>query len=86
MSETINIITIGDVVGEPGRRAVQKLLPVLRQQYRCDFCVVNGENAAGGAGITPKIFSELREAGADIITSGDHIWDNIEILSIMGIE
>ena len=76
MSEIIRAIMIGDVVGEPGRRGVQKLLPTLKQQYEPHLCVINGENAAGGSGITPKIFWELREAGADVVTSGDHIWDN----------
>ncbi len=86
MSEKVTILFAGDVVGEPGRRAIQKLLPKLREFYKADFCVVNGENAAGGAGITPRIFAELRDAGADVITSGDHIWDNKEILMIMGTE
>ena len=84
MPETLTIIFVGDVVGEPGRRTVQKLLPPLRNQYHATFCVVNGENSAGGAGITPKTFRELREAGADVVTTGDHIWDNKEILPFIG--
>jgi 2',3'-cyclic-nucleotide 2'-phosphodiesterase len=84
VSKFINIIFAGDVVGEPGRRAIRELLPKLREEHQAEFCVVNGENSAGGAGITPKIFSELREAGADVVTTGDHVWDNKEILSIVG--
>ncbi len=86
MSQTITVIFVGDVVGEPGRRAIRDLLPPLRQEHHADLCIVNGENAAGGTGITPKIFEELRAAGADVITTGDHIWDNKEILSILSTE
>lgn len=86
MSKVLTILFVGDVVGEPGRRAVVKLLPELRQRYKTHLCVVNGENAAGGSGITSKIFADLREAGADVITSGDHIWDHKEILSIIATE
>ncbi len=83
MSQTVTILLVGDVVGEPGRRAVRKLLPDIRKQHKADLCIVNGENSAGGSGITPKIFTELRDAGADVVTTGDHIWDNKEILPIM---
>jgi len=86
MSETLTILFSGDVVGEPGRRAIRQLLPRAREEHHADFCVVNGENAAGGAGITPKTFAELREAGADVVTTGDHVWDNKEVLSILGVE
>lgn len=86
MSEIVTILFSGDVVGEPGRRAIRKLLPDLREQVGADFCVVNGENAAGGSGITPRIFEELRGAGADVVTTGDHVWDNKEILPIIGNE
>lgn len=86
MPDTLTILFVGDVVGEPGRRAIKKLLPILRQRHKADLCIVNGENSAGGSGITPKIFEELREAGADVVTSGDHIWDNKEILPIMATE
>ena len=86
MSKTVTIIFCGDVVGEPGRRAIGKLLPALKNFHKADLCVVNGENSAGGAGITPKTFTELREAGADVVTTGDHLWDNKEVLSILGKE
>jgi len=82
----MTILFAGDVVGEPGRRAIAQLIPLERERHHADFCVVNGENAAGGAGITPKIFADLRAAGVDVVTSGDHVWDNKEILPLIGVE
>ena len=66
---------MGDVVGKPGRRAVAQLLPQLRSELRIDLAVVNGENAAGGAGLTADIARELRDAGADVVSNGNHVWD-----------
>ncbi len=86
MSQTINILFSGDIVGEPGRRAIHQLLPKLVKLHQADFCIANGENTAGGSGITPKIFTELREAGVDVITTGDHVWDQKEILPFIGNE
>ncbi|HOK76791.1 MAG TPA: TIGR00282 family metallophosphoesterase [Verrucomicrobiota bacterium] len=77
----MNILFIGDVVGEPGRRAVRQMLPRLRQRWQVDFVVVNAENAAGGAGITPNTAAELFSAGADVLTTGDHVWDHKEIVA-----
>ena len=77
----MRILFLGDVVGEPGRKAVIKRLKSLKDQHRADFIVVNGENAAGGRGITPKICIELMRAGATVITTGDHVWDQQEIVS-----
>ncbi len=71
---------IGDIVGRPGRRAVHILLSKLRQEYGLDLVVANGENAAGGFGITPETARELLDAGVDVITSGNHLWDQREIL------
>ena len=76
----LTILFLGDVVGEPGRSAVIARLPELKQQHAIDFIVVNGENAAGGRGITPKITIDLLRAGVSVITSGDHIWDQKEIV------
>lgn len=73
-------LLIGDVIGKPGRRAVKALLPELRRQYRIDLVVANGENAAGGIGLTPATATELRESGVDIITSGNHIFKHREII------
>ncbi len=66
---------VGDVVGRPGRRAVRALLPDLRRELELDLVVANGENAAGGLGLTLDTARELLEAGVDVLTSGNHIWD-----------
>src|SRR5881296_62833 len=76
----MNILMVGDVYGEPGRQAVAKLVPRLRQEHAIDFCVVNIENAAAGFGVTPAIARQTLEAGADVMTSGNHIWDKREIV------
>ncbi len=75
----IKILFLGDIVGEPGRRAVIESLPHIRDEHGIDFIIVNGENSANGRGITPKISIDLLRAGAAVITSGDHIWDQREI-------
>lgn len=79
-SGVFRILFLGDVVGEPGRRAVMKRVPALKKELEIDFVVVNGENAAGGRGITPKISIDLLRAGVAVLTSGDHIWDQSEII------
>ena len=71
---------IGDVVGKTGRKAVRELLPKLRQEFQLDMVVANGENAAGGAGLTTHTATELFSSGVDVITSGNHIWDQKEII------
>ncbi len=76
----IRILFLGDVVGEPGRKAVAARLPGLREEENLDFIVVNGENSAGGRGITPRISIDLLRAGAAVITTGDHVWDQREIM------
>jgi metallophosphoesterase (TIGR00282 family) len=82
----LTILFLGDVVGEPGRSAVIGRLPQLKEQHGIDFTIVNGENAAGGRGITPKITIDLLRAGVSVITSGDHIWDQKEIISFIDME
>ncbi len=77
---SIRILFLGDVVGEPGRKAVIGQLPVLKQEKGIDFIIVNGENAAGGRGITPRITIDLLRAGAAVVTTGDHVWDQQEIV------
>jgi metallophosphoesterase (TIGR00282 family) len=74
---------VGDVVGKPGRRAVTTLLPQLRQELDTDLVIANGENAAAGRGLTMSTADELFEAGVDVITSGNHIWDQKEILPFL---
>jgi len=76
----IRILFLGDVVGEPGRKAVIAQMPLLKQSEALDFIIVNGENSAGGRGITPKISIDLLRAGAAVITTGDHVWDQQEIV------
>jgi 2',3'-cyclic-nucleotide 2'-phosphodiesterase len=71
---------IGDVFGDPGRTAVAKLVPKLRQEHAIDFCVINVENAAGGSGVTPAMARQFLEQGADVMTSGNHIWNRREIV------
>jgi 2',3'-cyclic-nucleotide 2'-phosphodiesterase len=77
---SIRILFLGDVVGEPGRKAVIEQLPLLKQSEELDFIIVNGENSAGGKGITPKICIDLLRAGAAVVTTGDHVWDQQEIV------
>jgi 2',3'-cyclic-nucleotide 2'-phosphodiesterase len=75
----LTILFLGDIVGEPGRSAVIARLPGLKAKYAVDFIVANGENAAGGRGITGKITIDLLRAGVAVVTSGDHIWDQKDI-------
>ena len=75
----MNLLFLGDVVGRSGRDAVMKHLPGLRERYKLDFIVINGDNAAAGFGITPAQCREFFAAGVDVITSGDHVWDQKEL-------
>ncbi len=77
----LRILFLGDIVGEPGRKAVRARLPEIKNERGVDFAIVNGENVAGGRGITPKLSIELLRAGAAVITTGDHAWDQAEILA-----
>jgi len=79
----MNVLMIGDVVGKPGRRCVRALLPELRRELALDLVVANGENAAAGFGLTEPTAQELFDAGVDVITSGNHIWDQKEILPVL---
>jgi len=76
----MRFLFLGDMVGRTGRVAVQERLPGLVHDWRLDFVVVNGENAAGGFGITEDIFNETIDAGADVVTTGNHVWDQREAL------
>src|SRR6266481_362637 len=82
----LTVLFLGDVVGEPGRNAVIARLPELKEQHDVDFIVVNGENAAGGRGITGKITIDLLRAGVSAVTTGDHVWDQKDILSFIETE
>jgi len=73
------VLMIGDLIGKPGRAAVEGLLPALRDERGIDFVTANGENVAGGMGLTPSTAESLLASGVDVITSGNHIWDKREI-------
>ena len=79
----MKILFIGDIVGSPGRRAVKELLPKLRQAHGLDVVIANGENSAGGNVITPEIAEELFGYGVDAITTGDHLWDQKEVMELL---
>lgn len=74
---------VGDVIGRPGRQAMAALLPELRHKHEIDLVIANGENAAGGIGLTPTTAEEFFQAGVDIITSGNHIWRHKEIIPLL---
>ena len=74
------ILAIGDIIGKPGRQAIARLLPGLRQQYDLGLVIANAENIAGGLGVTPPTAIELLDAGVDVLTSGNHIWAQKEII------
>ena len=76
----MRILMIGDVIGKAGRRALAALLPALRRDLKIDIAIANGENAAGGFGLTVQTAQEMLESGVDVITSGNHIWDKDEII------
>ena len=76
----MNLLFIGDIVGSSGRRAVEELLPRVVDRFAIDLVVANGENAAGGLGLTPQVADQLLGLGIDLITSGNHIWKHSEIL------
>src|ERR1700719_740493 len=82
----LTVLFLGDIVGEPGRNAVISRLPELKEQHALDFIVVNGENAAGGRGITGKITIDLLRAGVAVVTTGDHVWDQKETLTFIDTE
>ena len=82
----MRVLMIGDVIGEPGREAVRILVPELRSEFGIDLVIANGENTAGGFGITPDTAMELTESRVDIITSGNHVWKQKEIIPFINEE
>ncbi|HHY12780.1 MAG TPA: TIGR00282 family metallophosphoesterase [Firmicutes bacterium] len=82
----MNLLFIGDVFGSPGRAFLKAMLPELIENYQVDFTIANGENAAGGAGLTGAVAQELFSMGVDVITSGNHIWDKKEIYPVIDSE
>jgi len=79
----MNILVIGDVVGNPGRAIMKKALPGVFRRYDVDYCIANVENAAGGFGVTREICDEILAMGVDCMTSGNHIWDKREIIAVV---
>lgn len=79
----MRILFVGDVVGSPGRTMVKNFLPKLKEKYRPNITIINGENAAGGKGITEKIYRSFLEIGANAVTLGNHTWDNREIFEFI---
>ena len=86
MTKPLAVLVVGDVFGEPGRRALLTLLPRLKREYEVDCTIVNVENAAAGAGVTPPIAKSFLEGGVDVMTSGNHIWDKKEIIEYIARE
>lgn len=79
----MRLLFIGDIVGKPGRDCVQKVLPKLLNNRGYDLIIANGENAAGGTGITEKVFNDLRNMGIDVVTGGNHIWDRKDVFNFI---
>lgn len=82
----MKILMVGDVVGRTGRYFFMEQTPELKSAKKIEMVVVNGENAAHGKGLTPNVFSDLVRGGADVVTSGNHIWDNAKVLEIIDTE
>ena len=79
----MNILCIGDIVGKPGRQAVIHLLDDLKREFFVDFVIANAENTAGGAGLTANFAKELLQAGCDVLTLGDHVWDQKDFVDYL---
>jgi calcineurin-like phosphoesterase len=80
VADEFRILFVADVVGSPGRDAVKAILPELKKEVRPHLTILNGENSAGGFGITGKLVAELRAAGADVITTGNHVFAQKDFL------
>ena len=80
---SIKILFIGDITGKVGRKMAVERVPLLKEEENVDFCVINGENSAGGFGINLQNADDLFECGADVITTGNHVWDRKEIKDLM---
>lgn len=75
----IRVLIVGDIIGSPGRKALRRLLPGLRQEFDIDLVIVNAENSSGGRGVGMRTARELRDAGADVLTTGNHVWAQPDI-------
>jgi 2',3'-cyclic-nucleotide 2'-phosphodiesterase len=79
----VRLLFVGDVIGKPGRRALQTLLPRLVDRNQADYVVVNVENSAGGFGVTPDVLREIEDLPIDVYTTGNHVWDKKEVLDLL---
>jgi len=82
----MKLLFVGDVIGKPGRKALQNLLPRLVDHHRADYVVVNVENSAGGFGVTPDVLAEIADLPIDVYTTGNHMWDKKEGVALLGHE
>jgi metallophosphoesterase (TIGR00282 family) len=82
----MRILAVGDVIGKPGRQALNTILPQIKQEYKVDLAIVNAENSAHGIGVTPDTADELLNAGADVLTSGNHVWAHKTIMPVLDSE
>ena len=80
----LRVLMVGDVIGSPGRRTLERLLPRIRSELRIDLVIANGENSAGGKGISARTAREMRDAGVDVITTGNHVWTQADIDQALG--
>ena len=79
----MKLMFIGDVVGSMGRDLIDQYVPLLKKKYKPQVTIVNGENAAGGRGITEKIYKQFLKSGVDVVTMGNHTWDNRDIMNFI---
>lgn len=79
----MNILVIGDIVGKPGRRAIKETLSKIQNDYNIEFTIANAENAAGGRGLTRDVMGELLNSNIDVLTMGNHVWDNKDIFNFI---
>jgi metallophosphoesterase (TIGR00282 family) len=79
----LRVLFVGDIVGNPGRKTAKALIPLVKKEFKVDFCIANGENAAGGSGITYAVAKELYSCGIDVITLGNHTWSKREVLNFI---
>ncbi|NQT95193.1 MAG: YmdB family metallophosphoesterase, partial [Candidatus Omnitrophica bacterium] len=82
----MKVLLIGDITGSPGRKILKEKLSSICKEEKIDFTIANGENSAGGSGVTPSVADELFSFGIDVITSGDHIWKKKEVVELIGAE
>ena len=83
MSRTVNVVFLGDINGAPGKAALEKFLPVLRERWQPDVLIANAENARNGSGLTPELYRTFRSWGIDAITLGDHVFRDPNIVPML---